>query len=92
MIRSFKCADTEALFTSGKSRRFINIKEAAERKLVQLHAAATIESLRAPSGNRFKALVGNRQGQHSIRINNQWRVCFVWTDEGVQDVEIVDHH
>ena len=92
MIRSFKCADTEALFVTGKSRRFANVKSVAERKLTQLHAAATLDSLRAPPGNRLVALTGDRQGQHSIRINDQWRLCFVWSSEGVMDVEIVDYH
>jgi len=92
MIRSFKCADTEALFATGKSRRFHNIKIVAERKLTQLHAAATLDSLRVPPGNRLEALTGDRQGQHSIRINDQWRLCFAWSDEGVTDVEIVDYH
>ena len=92
MIRSFRCADTEALFVTGKSRRYANIKSVAERKLTQLHAAATLDSLRAPPGNRLEALTGDRQGQHSIRINDQWRLCFVWSAEGVLDVEIVDYH
>lgn len=92
MIRSFKCADTEALFVSGRAKRFANIKSVAERKLTQLHAAATLDSLRAPPGNRLEALTGDRQGQHSIRINDQWRLCFVWSAEGVLDVEIVDYH
>lgn len=92
MIRSFKCADTEALFVTGKSKRFANIKSVAERKLTQLQAAATLDSLRAPPGNRLEALTGDRQGQHSIRINDQWRMCFVWSSEGVMDVEIVDYH
>ncbi len=92
MIRSFKCADTEALFVTGKSKRFANIKSVAERKLTQLHAAATLDSLRAPPGNRLEALMGDRQGRHSIRINDQWRLCFVWSAEGVLDVEIVDYH
>ena len=92
MILAFKCVDTQALFTTGKSRRFANVKIAAERKLTQLHAAVSLESLKAPPGNRLEALIGNRQGQHSIRVNDQWRVCFVWTDEGVKDVEIVDYH
>jgi proteic killer suppression protein len=92
MIRSFKRADTEALFVTGKSRRFANIKTVAERKLTQLHAAATLDSLRAPPGDRLEALTGDRLGQHGIRINDQWRVCFVWSDEGVTDVEIVDYH
>lgn len=92
MIRSFKCADTETLFATGKSRRFANIRTVAERKLTQLHAAATLDSLRAPPGNRLEALTGDRLGQHGIRINDQWRVCFVWSDEGVTEVEIVDYH
>lgn len=92
MIRSFKCADTETLFATGKSRRFANIRTVAERKLTQLHAAVTLDSLRAPPGNRLEALTGDRLGQHSIRINDQWRVCFVWSDEGVTEVEIVDYH
>jgi proteic killer suppression protein len=92
MIRSFKRADTEALFATGKSRRFANIRSVAERKLTQLHAAATLDSLRAPPGNRLEALTGDRQGQHSIRINDQWRLCFVWSEQGVLDVEIVDYH
>ena len=91
MILAFKCVDTQALFTTGKSRRFANSKIVAERKLTQLHAAVSLESLKAPPGNRLEALIGNRQGQHSIRVNDQWRVCFVWTDEGVKDVEIVDY-
>jgi toxin HigB-1 len=92
MILSFKCADTEALFTTGKSARFSNIKSVAERKLTPLQAAVSLESLRAPPGNRLEALGSDRQGQHSIRINDQWRVCFVWTPQGPKDVEIVDYH
>ncbi len=92
MILSFKCSDTEALFVTGKSRRFANIKNVAERKLTQLQAAVSLESLKAPPGNRLEALVGGRRGQHSIRVNDQWRVCFVWTEEGPTDVEIVDYH
>jgi toxin HigB-1 len=92
MILSFKCADTQALFTTGKSRRFANIKSVAERKLTQLHAAVSLESLKAPPGNRLEAVVGDRRGQHSVRINDQWRLCFVWTNEGAKDVEIIDYH
>jgi proteic killer suppression protein len=91
-IVNFKCADTEILFTTGKSKRFAPIKTTAERKLAQLEAAATLEFLRAPPGNRLEALHGDRQGQHSIRINEQWRLCFVWTPQGAVDVEIVDYH
>jgi toxin HigB-1 len=92
MILSFKCADTQALFTTGKSRRFASIKVVAERKLTQLQAAVNLESLKAPPGNRLEALHGNRKGQHSIRINDQWRLYFVWTSQGAKDVEIVDYH
>lgn len=91
-ILSFKCPDTQWLFTSGKTRRFANIQTVAERKLAQLDAAMSLEFLRSPPGNRLEPLSGDRQGQHSIRINDQWRVCFVWTDKGVADVEIVDYH
>ena len=91
-IRSFRCADTEALFATGKSRRFAHIRSVAERKLTQLHAAATLDSLRVPPGNRLEALKGRRKGQHSIRIDDRWRVCFVWTADGAADVEIVDYH
>jgi proteic killer suppression protein len=92
MIQSFKCGDTQVLYETGKSRRFANIKEVAERKLTQLAAATTLEFLRSPPGNHLEALSGDRVGQHSVRINKQWRVCFVWTAEGPADVEIVDHH
>ena len=91
-ILSFKCPDTQRLFTSGKTRRFANIHSVAERKLAQLDAAQTLDFLRSPPGNRLEPLSGDRQGQHSIRINDQWRVCFVWTDQGVAHVEIVDYH
>jgi proteic killer suppression protein len=92
MIQSFKCGDTQVLYETGKSRRFANIKEVAERKLTQLAAATTLEFLRSPPGNHLEALSGDRVGQHSVRINKQWRVCFVWTAEGPADVEIVDYH
>lgn len=92
MIQSFKCADTQSLFETGKARRFANIREVAERKLTQLAAAMTLEFLKSPPGNHLEQLTGNREGQHSIRINKQWRVCFVWTAEGPSDVEIVDYH
>ena len=92
MIQSFKCAETQALFETGKSRRFASIKQVAERKLTQLAAAATLEFLKSPPGNHLEMLVGDRFGQHSIRINKQWRLCFAWTAEGPADVEIVDYH
>ena len=92
MIRTFRCAETAALFAGERVARFAAIAAVATRKLQQLDSAATLQSLRAPPGNRLEALRGDRRGQHSIRINDQWRVCFVWKDDGVLDVEIVDYH
>ena len=92
MIRSFTCTDTEALFHSQPVTRFKNIERVPRRKLLQLHAATELNSLRIPPGNLLEALKGNRKGQHSIRINDQWRVCFVWHDDGAYRVEIVDYH
>ena len=92
MIRSFRCADTQALFESGKCRRFNAIAKVAARKLAQLDVAETLEFLRAPPGNRLEALKGDRKGQHSMRINDQFRVCFRWTTDGPEQVEIVDYH
>ena len=92
MIRSFNCIDTEALFRSRAVPRFKNIERVARRKLLQLHAATVLASLRVPPGNQLEGLKGNRKGQHSIRINDQWRICFVWDDEGAHQVEIVDYH
>ncbi|WP_085673265.1 MULTISPECIES: type II toxin-antitoxin system RelE/ParE family toxin [unclassified Pseudomonas] len=92
MIRSFSCADTEALFTTGKTRRWSDIKSVVERKLAILEAATELRDLRSPPGNRLEALSGNRAGQHSIRINDQWRLCFIWTENGPANVEIVDYH
>lgn len=80
------------LFESGKSRRYSAIVSVATRKLVLLDAAETLEFLRAPPGNRLEALKGDRAGQHSIRINDQFRICFRWTRAGPEDVEIVDYH
>ena len=92
MIQSFKCPDAEALFTTGKTKRWHGIKSVAERKLQQLDSAVILDFLRAPPGNMLEALLGNRAGQHSIRINKQWRVCFEWTADGPINVEIVDYH
>jgi proteic killer suppression protein len=92
MILSFACADTEKLFHSRAVARFRNIERVARRKLLQLHAATELASLRIPPGNQLEALKGDRKGQHSIRINDQWRVCFVWRDDGAYEVEIVDYH
>ena len=92
MIRSFKCADTEALAKGIRAKRFVNIAEVARRKLRQLEIAGRLEDLRIPPGNHLEALKGNRLGQYSIRINDQWRVCFSWKEAGAEDVEIVDYH
>jgi len=87
MIQSFRCADTEALFEGASPRRLRAIQSVAERKLAQLDAAKTLDFLRSPPGNRLEALKGDRVGQYSIRVNDQFRVCFVWTDSGPADVE-----
>lgn len=92
MIESFQCTDTEALSRGDRVRRFVNFATVAQRKLRQLQIAGCLNDLRVPPGNRLEALKGNRAGQHSIRINDQWRVCFRWTAAGAQDVEIVDYH
>ncbi|MDO5693429.1 MAG: type II toxin-antitoxin system RelE/ParE family toxin [Pseudomonadota bacterium] len=91
-ILSFKCVETQRLFTTGQTRRFTSFQRVAERKLAQLDAAVTLAFLRSPPGNRLEALSGDRQGQHSLRINDQWRLCFVWTEQGAINVEIVDYH
>jgi toxin HigB-1 len=92
MIRSFKCKYTEALSRGKRVRRFANIADAARRKLRQLEIANRLEDLNVPPGNHLEALKGDRFGQYSIRINDQWRVCFGWTDAGAEKVEIVDYH
>lgn len=91
-IQSFACAKTKELFETGRSRHFGSFKQVAERKLQMLDAAVTLDFLKSPPGNRLEALHGDRTGQHSVRINQQWRVCFVWTVLGPCDVEIVDYH
>ncbi|HMM45790.1 MAG TPA: type II toxin-antitoxin system RelE/ParE family toxin [Candidatus Macondimonas sp.] len=92
MIHSFACSDTAALFHSQPVPQFRNIERVARRKLLQLHAATELASLRIPPGNQLEALQGDRKGQHSIRINDQWRLCFIWQDDGAHRVEIVDYH
>ena len=91
-IQSFASAQTEELFTTGKSKKFGNFKAVAERKLQMLDAAVTLEFLKSPPGNRLEALKGDRVGQYSIRVNDQWRLVFVWTPAGAEDVELVDYH
>ena len=92
MISSFRCRDTERLFGGVCPKRFLSIRTRAERKLALLHAAATIEFLSAPPGNRLEKLGGDRRGRWSIRINQQWRLCFRFEAGNAFDVEIVDYH
>ena len=92
MIKSFKCRDTEKLFNDFDVRKFRGINRAARMKLEMLNAAVSLNSLRVPPGNKLEQLQGDRKGQHSLRINNQWRICFVWEDEDAKEVEIVDYH
>ena len=92
MIHSFLCAETERLFHSRAVPRFRNIERVARRKLLQIHAATNLASLRIPPGNQLEALKGERSGQRSIRVNDQWRVCFVGRADGAHQVEIVDYH
>ena len=92
MILRFACEYTEEFFHTGKSRRFQAIAKVAQRKLDQLHVADELTDLTVPPGNRLEALSGNRRGQHSIRINDQWRVCFMWQDGHATQVAIVDYH
>lgn len=91
-IASFKCPETQAVFEGGKSARFANIRRILERKLAMLNAAAVLTDLLVPPGNRLEALKGDRAGQHSIRVNDQFRLCFVWSEEGPASVECVDYH
>ena len=92
MIRSFRSRDAEKLANDEPVRRFRTIERAARRKLEMLAAAARLDDLRQPPGNRLEALRGDRAGQHSIRVNDQWRICFRWADGDAYDVEIVDYH
>lgn len=92
MILDFEDQDTADLFAGKKVKRFANIAVVAERKLQQLDSAASVDALRVPPGNRLEALKGDRKGQYSIRINEQFRLCFVWEPDGVRLVQIVDYH
>jgi proteic killer suppression protein len=92
MLKGFRGTDTRALFQTGRCKRFSAIIRVATRKLAQLDAAQTLDFLRSPPGNRLEALKGERKGQFSIRINDQYRLCFRWTAEGPTDVELVDYH
>ena len=92
MIKSFRCKQTERLHHRLRSRRFRSVERIAQRKLAQLHAAVQLRELASPPENRLEALHGNREGQYSLRINDQWRISFVWKDGDAYDVEIVDYH
>jgi proteic killer suppression protein len=92
LIRSFQCADTAALFDDVNVRRFQSIERVARRNLLYLHRAVRLEDLRVPPGNQLERLKGDRAGTYSIRINDQWRICFAWRAGDAYDVEIVDYH
>ena len=92
MIKTFRCKETQALFEGRCPKRFKAMESVVERKLQSLDAAQELKDLRSPPGNRLESLKGDRAGQYSIRINGQFRLCFVWKQTGVEDVEIVDYH
>ncbi len=91
-IQSFSCNETEQLFTSGITKKFNSIKSTAERKLSMLDSAKELIDLQSPPGNRLHELKHNRSGQHAISINDQYRICFTWTQAGPDKVEITDYH
>ena len=93
MIKSFKCKETEKIFQGRFSKKLPHdIQRIAERTLIMIHRAANLNDLRVPPANRLEALSGSCEGQHSIRINSQWRICFEWREDGVYGVEIADYH
>jgi proteic killer suppression protein len=92
MIRSFKCKDTARLFKDERVRKFQGFADSAKKKLLLLHAATELSDLSRFPGLCLERLKGDRSGQHSIRINNQWRICFIWQDDGPYNVEIIDYH
>ena len=92
MIRSFRDPETQRIYEGKRSRKWANIQRVIERKLAMLDGATSLSDLRSPPANQLEALVGNRRGQHSIRVNDQFRVCFRWTDHGPEDVDVVDYH
>ncbi|MDR0274149.1 MAG: type II toxin-antitoxin system RelE/ParE family toxin [Burkholderiaceae bacterium] len=92
MTISFRCRDTQALYEGQCPRRWKAIETVAIRKLQMLESAQELKDLRWPPGNRLEKLIGDRAGQWSIRVNDQWRACFVWTDQGPEEIEIVDYH
>ena len=92
MIRTFRCKDTEGLFNREGSSRFRSIENSARRKLTMLNNSQSLQDLRVPPENRLEVLTGDRKGQHSIRVNDQWRICFVWRRGDAYDVEIADYH
>lgn len=93
MILSFRCRETETIFNRGRSKKLPSeIHRVALRKLLQIHASVSLDNLRIPPGNRLEELQDDRKGQHSIRINDQWRICFKWDNGNAHDVEIVDYH
>ena len=92
MIIPFSCRETQKIYAGGVSRRWRSIQSIIERKLQLLDSAVSLSALRSPPGNRLEALTGNRAGQHSIRVNRQWRICFVWSEAGRLNVEITDYH
>ena len=92
MILTFKCKDTQELYDTGANKRFASIARVALRKLDMIAAATKVETLRVPPGNRLEPLQGRRKGQWSIRVNDQWRICFRWSGANAEDVEIADYH